>query len=152
MHKGRAWIHSTLKEFAVCSKILRPRPKTWCINSCTVWPSLLFAGKSFKVASIDININYLKFELMGTSDDRLIKWRSLSPKLDHPLEERGGLAQQHIHIDGNVCWNTNHRLPFIVYRPRKTNFRFLFLLAENERKFAVSVFCLQQTNGKCCFR
>ncbi len=29
-----------------------------------------------------------------------------------------------IHIDGHVCSNSNRRLPFIVFRPRKTNFRF----------------------------
>ncbi len=29
-------------------------------------------------------------------------------------------------IDGQVCWNSNRRLPFIICRPRKTNFRFPF--------------------------
>ncbi len=44
-------------------------------------------------------------------------------------------------IDGHVCWNSNHRpLPFIACRPKKTNFCFLFTLAANKRKFAISVF------------
>jgi hypothetical protein len=29
-------------------------------------------------------------------------------------------------IDGQVCWNSKRRLPFIVCRPRKTNLRFPF--------------------------
>jgi hypothetical protein len=42
-------------------------------------------------------------------------------------------------------------LTFIVCRPRKINFHFPFLFAENKWKFAVSVFHLQQTNRNCCF-
>ncbi len=38
-------------------------------------------------------------------------------------------------IDRRVCWNCNRWLPFIVCRPRKTNFCFV----------------LQQTNGSCRF-
>ncbi len=57
-----------------------------------------------------------------------------------------------VHIDGHVCWNNNRRLPFIVCRPRKTNFHFPFPLAANKQKYAVSVFPFQQTNGNCCFR
>jgi hypothetical protein len=38
----------------------------------------------------------------------------------------------------------------INYHARK-NFRFMFPFAANIRKFAVSVFCLQQTNGSCRF-
>ncbi len=49
-------------------------------------------------------------------------------------------------IDGQVCWNSKRRLPFIVSRPRKTNSRFHFPFAEDKRKFAVSVFHLQRTN------
>ncbi len=34
-------------------------------------------------------------------------------------------------IDGHVCWNSNHRLPFIVCQPRKTNVHFPFPFAAN---------------------
>jgi hypothetical protein len=54
-------------------------------------------------------------------------------------------------IDVHVCWNSNRRLMFIVCRRRKTNFSFPFPFAAIKRKFAVSVFHLQQTNGNCCF-
>ncbi len=43
------------------------------------------------------------------------------------------------------------KLPFIICRPRKINFRFMFPFAANKQKFAVSVFHLQQTIGSCCF-
>jgi hypothetical protein len=36
-------------------------------------------------------------------------------------------------------------------QPRETNFHFLFSLAANKWKFAVSIFHLQQTNGSCRF-
>ncbi len=39
-------------------------------------------------------------------------------------------------------WNSKPRLPLIIWRPRKTNFCF---------PFAVSIFCLQQTNKSCRF-
>ncbi len=54
-----------------------------------------------------------------------------------------------MYIDGHVCWNSNRRLPFIVCRTRKSNICFLFQLAANKRKFAVSAFCLQKTKGSC---
>ncbi len=34
---------------------------------------------------------------------------------------------------------------------KEKNFRFPFPFAANKCKFAVSIFCLQQTNGSCCF-
>jgi hypothetical protein len=42
-----------------------------------------------------------------------------------------------------------HKLSITVYlcRPRKTNFRLSFPFAANARKFAVTVFHLQKTNG-----
>jgi hypothetical protein len=43
-------------------------------------------------------------------------------------------------VDGYVCWNSTRRLPFIVYRPKKTNFRLPFPFSANKWKFAVSVF------------
>jgi hypothetical protein len=53
------------------------------------------------------------------------------------------------HIDGH--WNSNPQLPFTVCRPRKTNFNCPFPFAANKWKFAVSVFCLQQTRGSFTF-
>ncbi len=32
-------------------------------------------------------------------------------------------------MDGHICWNTNRRLIFIVFRPREINFRFPFPFA-----------------------
>ncbi len=52
-------------------------------------------------------------------------------------------------IDGHVSSNSNRRLPVIVCRPRKTNFRFPFPFAANKQRFAVFVFCLQHTNRSC---
>jgi hypothetical protein len=45
------------------------------------------------------------------------------------------------------------QLSITVYRllPRKINFRFTFPFAANKRKFSVSVFRLQETNGSCLF-
>jgi hypothetical protein len=40
-----------------------------------------------------------------------------------------------------------YRLPFIVCLPRTTNVRFLFPFAAKKRKFAVSIFRFQKTNG-----
>jgi hypothetical protein len=34
-------------------------------------------------------------------------------------------------IDGHVCWNSNHRWPFIVCQPRKTNVHFPFPFTAN---------------------
>jgi hypothetical protein len=47
---------------------------------------------------------------------------------------------------------SNRRLPFIVCRPKKTYFRFPFPFAANNRKFEISVFHLQQTNGSRLFQ
>ncbi len=59
-----------------------------------------------------------------------------------------------IAIDGHVCWNSNRQLQFTICRPRKiekTNVHFPFPFAANKRKFAVSIFCLKQTNESCRF-
>ncbi len=48
-------------------------------------------------------------------------------------------------IDGHVCWISNRRLPFIVCSQRKRNSYFPFPFTANKRRFAVSVFRLQQT-------
>jgi hypothetical protein len=42
-------------------------------------------------------------------------------------------------LDGHVCWHSKRRLPSIVCRPRKTNFRFPLLFAANKRKFSVTI-------------
>ncbi len=41
-------------------------------------------------------------------------------------------------IDGHVCCNIKHRLPFIICRPRKTNFRFPFSANKRKLSFFVS--------------
>jgi hypothetical protein len=53
---------------------------------------------------------------------------------------RTSLKHLETDIDGNVCWNRNRWLPFIVCRPKKTNFRLPFPFSANKGKFAVSVF------------
>jgi hypothetical protein len=52
-------------------------------------------------------------------------------------------------IGGHICWNSKCRLPLIICWLRKTKFSFPF--TENKRKFAVSVFHLQQTNRSYVF-
>ncbi len=54
-------------------------------------------------------------------------------------------------INGLVCWNSNNRLPFIICRPRKTNFYFLFLFAANKQNFAVTVFIFAVNKQKLPF-
>jgi hypothetical protein len=54
-------------------------------------------------------------------------------------------------IDGQVCLNNYNILPFIVCRPRKTNFCFLSPFAENKRKFAISVFVRSQQMAVAVF-
>ncbi len=41
-------------------------------------------------------------------------------------------------IDGHVCWNGKRHLPFIVCRPRKTNFRFPFAANKGKLPFSIS--------------
>jgi hypothetical protein len=43
-----------------------------------------------------------------------------------------------VYSTGHVCWNSKCRLPFRVFRPRKTIFRFLF--AANKRKLPFPLF------------
>ncbi len=56
-------------------------------------------------------------------------------------------------IDGTRCLKQQWSIavPLIICRPSKANFRFPFPFGANKRKFAVSVFCLQLTNGSCRF-
>jgi hypothetical protein len=51
------------------------------------------------------------------------------------------------HSCGNIDKSLQQlQLPFIIFRPRKTNFRFPFPFTANRRKFAVSLFhCWKQT-------
>ncbi len=76
----------------------------------------------------------------------------------HEIRGSGNCGKMHIYfyilyafLDGHVCWNSSRRLPFIVCQPRNTNFRFPSQCAANKRKFVVSAFRLQQTNGNCRF-
>ncbi len=56
-----------------------------------------------------------------------------------------------ISVPGHVCRNSNRRLPFITFQPRKTNLCFPFPLAANKLRIAISVFRLQHTKEKCGF-
>ncbi len=55
-----------------------------------------------------------------------------------------------IRIDVYVCWNSKRRLQSIVCLQRKTNLCSLFHL-QQAKKFSISVFRLQQTNGSSHF-
>jgi hypothetical protein len=82
------------------------------------------------------------------------------------------MVDRHSFLSGLPFFDSNRRLPIVVCRLKKTNFRFPFLFAANkkkfaiseenkvpfsisicskQKKFAISVFRWQQTNGSCRF-